>query len=294
VERPWIRGLRNNAPGIYAETTQYERTLWLVDIDETAFYILDIFRVLGGSDHAKLTHSGQATLEINGVNGAPIENFIAGALVRNMRLDTRALASWMAEFRLEDPHCYRTRPARRMTSSPETVVDAPADHPSPGGIRLRVHDLTIAAEAGTAECWVNDGGYNVSRVLWIPAIMTRRRREGGGLASTFVAVMEPFEEASGIRAIRRAALQTADGRKLGAAHVAVAVELVDGRIDYHVMLNAGPDHGDGAVWQPGDVVRVPEWGLETDAETCVIRRGPGGAEEPVIYAGTYARLGVGR
>jgi hypothetical protein len=293
VERPWTRGLRNNAPAMYAETTQYERTLWLTDIDETAFYILDIFRVLGGSDHAKLTHSGQAVLETRGVNGLPVDNFMAGALVRNMRLDTRSPESWSADFRLEDPHRFRSRPARRLTSSPETVVDLPDDQGQPSStVTLRVHDLTVDAVAGSLECWVNDGGYNVSRVLWIPAIMTRRRSEGGALASTFVSVMEPFEGAAGIRAVRRAAMQLADGRALGPAHVALSVELMDGRTDYYVMFNAGPHHGEGAEWQPGAEVRVPEWGLETDAESCVLRCGPGVAEEAVISGGTYCRLGA--
>jgi len=65
--------------------------------------------------------------------------------------------------------------------------------------------------------------------------------------------------------------------------------LVDGRTDYYVMLNTGPHHDDGAAWQPGLRVKVPEWGLETDAEACVLRRGPGKAEEPVLFRGSYAR-----
>ncbi len=292
LEGRWTRGLRNNAPTMYAETTQYERTLWLTDIGANAFYVLDIFRVLGGTDHTKLTHSGQATLATPGLNCAPIDNFVEKALLRNLRLDLQAPVGWTAEFRLEDPHNYRHRTACRMTASPETVVDQPGDGPAPSAdVQLRVHDLTFEAEAGTAECWVNDGGYNVSRVLWIPAILTRRRCASGGLASTFVAVLEPFERTPGICGVRRAALQTARGEALGAAHVAVAVELTDGRTDYYVMLNTGPHHGDGAAWTPGSVVCVPEWGLETNAAACVVRRGPGTVEDVVLPGGNYVRWG---
>lgn len=290
VEQAWTRGLRNDAPGMYAETTQYERTLWLTDIDEKACYVLDIFRVLGGTDHAKLTHSGQATLDTPELHGAPKENFIDGALLRNLRLDTHAPANWTADFHLQDPHNYRHREARRPTGAPETLVDHPGAESQPTTVRLRVHDLTADAEAGTLECWVNDGGYNVSRVLWIPGIITRRRSAQEGLASTFVSVLEPFDGVSAIRAISRTALQTADGHPLGLAHVAVAVELLDGRTDYYLMLNTGPHHGDGAEWRPGLHVQAPAWGLETDAEACILRCGPGTDEEVVVVNGSYARL----
>lgn len=295
VDTTWTRGLRNDAPKMYPQTSQYERMLWLTDISDRAFYVLDIFRVLGGADHAKFTHSGQATLEVPALRTQPIENFVDKALLRNLCLDARAPAAWSAEFHIQDPHNYRRRAARRLMSSPETVVDQPsAAGEAAACLHLRVHDLTGDARAGTAESWVNDGGYNVARVLWIPTLMTRRQGEGGRLASTFVAVLEPFEKTSAIRAVRRAALETADGRALGSAHVALAVELADGHTDHYVMVNAGPHHGDGAEWRPGLAVRVPEWGLETDAEACVLRRGPGACPEPVICRGTYARLAPGQ
>lgn len=291
LERPWIRGLRNNAPKIYDQTTQYERTLWLTDISETAFYVLDIFRVVGGADHAKLTHSGRAVLDTQGLKCRPAENFIANSLLRDFRSDPRAPAVWTADFRLQDPHNYRQRAVRKMTAAPEAVVDAPCAQPPPCNVQLRIHDFTPDAEAGTLECWVNDGGYNTASVTWIPAIMTRRRSEQGPLTSTFVAVLEPFEGASGIRAIRRAILRTADGRALGAAHVALSVELVDGRTDYYVMLNTGPHHGKGAEWKPGVVVRVPDWGLETDTEACIIRLDQKGIPEQVVLChGSEASL----
>jgi len=272
LEREWTRGLRNDAPGVYAETRQYERTLWLTDIGDTACYVLDIFRVLGGADHAKLTHSGQAALRTPGLNCRPAEPFIADALLRNLQIDPNAPAEWVADFHLEDPHNYQHRGAD-----------------SPCTVQLRVHDLTPAAEAGTVECWVNDGGYNESKLCWIPAVMTRRKAAEGELASTFVAVLEPFEGAAGIRAVRRAELQTADGHALGSSHVAVAVELADGRTDYYVMLNTGPHHGDGAEWHAGMAVRVPAWDLETDAEACVLRYGPDAPGEAVLFHGTYVR-----
>lgn len=290
AENAWTRGLRNNAPKMYAETTQYERTLWLTDINEAAFYVLDIFRVLGGSDHAKLTHSGRAQLHMPGLATAPAENFMPGALVRNLQLAPRAPAAWVADFDITDPHNYRNRAAQKLKGSPETVVDEISDvTTSAPVVHLRLHDLTAEAEAGTLECWVNDGGYNANRVTWIPAVMTRRRGAAGSLASTFVAVLEPFEGAAGIRSVRRAALQTADGRALGAAHVALAVELVDGRTDYYVMLNAGPHHGEGAEWRPAMPVRVPEWGLETDAEACVLRTRPDAPTATLLCRGTFAR-----
>ncbi|MHB9129918.1 MAG: heparinase II/III domain-containing protein [Armatimonadota bacterium] len=264
VNNGWTQGMRNDTPGVYAETSQYERTLWLTDIDDTAFYVLDIFRVVGGREHIKLTHSGRALLDTPGFHGTPTEHNIADALLRDLRVDPYPTCPWTADFHLQDPHNYRQQP---------------------GPVTLRVHDLTPDTEAGTLESWVNDGGYNDTSVLWIPTIISRRRAAQGELASTFVAVLEPFEGKSSIRAIRRAEIKTADGQILGPSHVALSVEHTDGRTDYYLMLNTGPHHGDGAEWRPGTTVYVPEWGLETDAEACALRRIPGMPEEVVLYRG---------
>ena len=78
MEESWVKGFRNNAPDMYEEATQYERTTWMVDVSSTAFYILDIFRVCGGNAHTRLWHSGFAKMTISGAQPKPSPEFVEG------------------------------------------------------------------------------------------------------------------------------------------------------------------------------------------------------------------------
>ena len=266
-----VNGLRCDAPGVYEGLSQYERTAWMADVSERDFYVFDVFRVKGGGDHAKLTHSQFADLTTEGLALSPGENFIEDALLRGFQVDPSPAEGWTADFRIDDRH----------------GAGAPASD-----VHLHVTDLTRNASAATLECWVDFGAYSTREILWIPTIMTRRRSDAGELASTFVAVMQPCDGAPFIRGARRCALTTSCGDVLGDSHVAVEVVLADAGRDLNVAMNVGPHHDDGPVWAKGEEVRIPSWRLAMDCEACFVRAGDEGQVQRVVACnGTYLRIG---
>ena len=120
--------------------------------------------------------------------------------------------------------------------------------PKGADVRLRYTDLTTGAGAYVAEAWVVAGGYNEDAEQWIPRVMVRRQTARAPLASTFVSVVEPYETTSNIVSVRRLPLETVDGKRLPDSHVAVEVQLADGRsdlitaIDVERPLAKGPRH----------------------------------------------------
>ena len=51
-----FRAMRASAPKMISGP-QFERTAALIDVSERDSYLLDVFRVVGGKDHAKFFHS---------------------------------------------------------------------------------------------------------------------------------------------------------------------------------------------------------------------------------------------
>jgi hypothetical protein len=237
---PGIQAIRVSAANLYPHTTQYERTLALVDISDTAFYVLDIFRVAGGRDHAKFTGSHFGTLQTTGLNLAPGKEFGNDTFLRNFRTDPAPESGWQADWEIEDR--YSTLPAGSQ-------------------VRFRYTDLTEEAEATVCEAWVTAGSFNALEEAWVPRLMVRRQSAEDGLRSTFVSIMEPYEGTPCVKAVRRLVLCSKSGAPLGDMPVAVEVELADGRRDLIVARDAGEE-----------VIVVPEWKVETEQDLFYIRQ----------------------
>ncbi len=62
-----------------AAVERYERTIALVDISATQSYIIDLFHVMGGTDHAKFMHSHFGQLLTGGLTSRPAEDYGYGA-----------------------------------------------------------------------------------------------------------------------------------------------------------------------------------------------------------------------
>ena len=56
------------APDAYPQTSMYRRNISVIKIDDTNSYILDIFRVKGGSDHVYSFHGPEGNVSVNGLN----------------------------------------------------------------------------------------------------------------------------------------------------------------------------------------------------------------------------------
>ena len=190
----------------------YERTIAMVETGPADYYVFDVFRVRGGKDHAKHTHSTWSAPTPFGVELTPgASPYNAATLMRGFQLG-RPAGAWGVDWKVEDKAGH-LKPAR--------------------DIHLRYTDLTRGAEAGIAESWTVASATS-STEYWIPTAVTRRHDDKGGLDSTFVSLLDPYE---GAPQIRRATRLDREGE----GDVRLEVELSGGLRD---RLSSGPRRRD--------------------------------------------------
>ncbi|MDB6026471.1 MAG: hypothetical protein JWM68_2694 [Verrucomicrobiales bacterium] len=248
-----FRAIRVSAPGLIGGK-QFERTAALIDVSDKEFYVADIFRVVGGSAHAKLTHSYFGKASAEGVNFVDKQEYGNGTQTRNFQHDPDAKPGWNVTWHIEDP--------RKMGPQGKTV-------------QMRYTDLTDRSQALLGESWVVGGLYNVSasEEHWIPTVISRRQGTNG-FASTFVSVMEPFIGKSAITQTRRLTLQrNGEGQK---SDVAIEITLTDGRKDLLISVA-----GDPAKPVPAT---QPDWNVELDGQVCWIRKTAKGKIERIALS----------
>jgi len=176
---------------------RFERTVALVDVSEGSFYLIDVFRVAGGSEHAWLLHSSFGSVVPRGIDPGPV---LRALPLRRFRASPPSPQGWSVEWRLEDRFGY-------LRSDEE--------------VRLRATCLCEGTQAWLAEAWVSVSGYR-NEVAWIPELMLRRSGPAQ-LRSSFVTLIEPHGGTSAVRSARRLPAPEES--------VAVEVELADGRRD---------------------------------------------------------------
>jgi oligo-alginate lyase len=262
---PTFRAIRAAGQPLY-RIRQYERTLVMADLSAADFYVLDIFRVAGGSDHAKFMHSHFGSLDTRGLSLEPGEEYGFGTQMRGFRADLRPRPGWHADWRIEDRLGY---------------ADPGAD------LHLRYTDLTEGAEVHTAEGWIAMGTSTYEET-WIPRLMVRRRGPGPELASTFAGVLEPYAGRPNLTGIRRLPLRTRTGDPGPAASIAVEVGLADGGADLIVAADVETGGGPAA----DGVLVEPTWGVELVGELAAIRRTAAGVvTRAALWRGRAVRVG---
>ena len=236
-----LRAVRVAAPDLLpvdAGDKRFERTVVMVDApDPGRFYMLDLFRVTGGSDHAFFLHGNADRVETVGLNLTPGGDYAYGPTqMRSFRQDAQPRPGWQVQWQLGD---------------------------SP--VRLRYTGLTEDAAVVLCEGWVTTGGYDSSNEAWIPRLMVRR--QGEALSSMFVGVIEPCVGTSALNGIRRVPLLNADGQPAPTGAVAVEVTHADGTRDLLVAADADVKTA---------TLRQTDWQLSLDGEFCLVRRTPEG------------------
>ncbi len=248
------RAIRASAPAMIGGK-QFERTLVMVDLSDGDFYVLDVFRVIGGKDHAKFVHSHYGQITTTGLSLKPSQPYGHETQMRNFRCDPSPKPGWSVDWAVDD---------RNRFLLPGTPV------------HLRYTDLTSNAQACTAEGWVVAGIFNSTTETWIPRLMIRRQTDNAPLASTFVAVIEPYGKASNIAAIRRLPLETASGTPYSDHDVAVEVRLADGRRDLIIAADVeNPLGASPSRTKDGRLVQK-DWNVTLDGELCLIRQDQAG------------------
>jgi hypothetical protein len=248
------------APTVYP-AQQYTRTAVLVDLSESEFYVADIFRVVGGSEHTKFVQLPPAAVTVKGLSLRPAEDFGHGALMRNLRLAAPAAPGWMVDFAIEDFLHYL---------------------PAGERVYLRYTDLTSGASAGVAEAWAALG-FQSAQELWLPRVVVQRRGEAP-LCSTFVGVLEAYRERPPLASVRRLPLEARRGQPYGDTGVALELSLADGRRDLLVAADAENPLGQQPDFRRVGSLRQPQWQLWTDAELCFARLGAGRRVERLAMA----------
>ncbi len=271
-----FKAIRAEAPGLIPPDAllpegqparRFERTIVLVaGPAPDRFYLLDIFRVVGGLDHARFMHSAFAELATEGLTLAPGEAYGHETRMRDFRWDRAPRPGWRAEWRL---------------------LDHEARQPHDPPIRLRYTDFTAGAQTATAEGWTALGGFGdaMRREAWIPCLVVRRRSDTGvPAASTFVGIIEPYRTDSDIRAIRRLTVTAGDGRAGPEDPVAMEVTHTDGAQDLIVAAGEGNGGAAGSAPETECVWIQRDWDVALGGELCVVRRVPAGAISYVAAA----------
>jgi hypothetical protein len=253
---------------------QYERTAGLIDISDSDFYVLDIFRVVGGKDHAKFMHSYFGNIKTEGLSLKASEDYGFGTLMRNFQTDTVAKPGWSVDWKVEDRYSYL---------------------PLEADVHLRYIDLTSGAEASIAEGWVaaSRSAYSSKTHDWIPRIMVRRKSDKAPLVSNFVAIIEPYSNKSNIRQVHRLSLHRLDGMNWPDAHVAVEVQLADGRKDLFISADVENPLGLTPGWQDNVIILQKDTGIRFKGELCWVRwDSDRGIDRVVICQGQYISIGT--
>jgi len=245
-----FRVVRASAPQLIGGR-EFERTLAMIDTSDADSYLIDRIRVEGGREHIRFHHGTFGKLATQGLNSREASETRFGAEVRSFRRDENPVTGWSVDWDVDD-HLKQ--------------LSAPAD------VHLRLTDFTPRTAVDTAEAWVAVGLYGGTADAWIPSVLTRRQDEKGPLSSTFVSVLEPYQDASRLGPIRRLSLVHADGSPGTESEVGLEIPLVQrGGRDVWVAANpTGLDMG-GNAGERGPILVDPENGLRLEGEMAWVR-----------------------
>ncbi len=232
--------------------TQFERLIALLDISEKDSYLLDIFRVAGGSEHTRFTHGHFGKATVAGLTLEKTEQSPYGEVMRNFNRDPAPSPGWSADWSAQDYLKFL---------------------PPGSDVHLRLTDITRDAAVQTAETWVAVGRYGGTADAWIPSVLVTRRADHEPLASTFVSVMDPYEAKSNVFSVRGLQLCNDAGETLSDDVVGVEIRLADGRRDIIVSTSNRPagEGTEGSTRPSGPVVLEKEYDLKFDGDFCILR-----------------------
>lgn len=114
----------------------------------------------------------------------------------------------------------------------------------------------------------------------MPRLVVRRKAREGVLVSTFVGIIEPYENDSSIQNIRRLPLLSDHGRPYPDSSVAVEVTHVDGTQDLIVAGDVENPLGKTPSLKTTGVLVQKDWQLVLNGEFCLVRKSKDGK---VVY-----------
>ncbi len=217
-----LKAVRAELPLAY-DIEKYERTAAMIEAGNDDFYIIDLFSVHGGADHAKMTYTHFGEISASGLNTIPSADYGFNTLLRNFRTDTAARPGWYADWKIND---------RYNLSHSEN------------DIHLRLTDLSESVSVSMADAWVTSG-FNTTEGEWIPSLVIRRKGADSTLVSDFISVIEPYCGEPFISSARR--IKTSGG------YFALEIMLVSGERDLWI-TGRGTDQASEIIEPDGSII----------------------------------------
>jgi hypothetical protein len=224
---PGLGAFEISCPSAYSNTSEYARTMMLVETPGGGAYIFDLFEVVGGRDHLYSFHGPPGSVEARGLTLTPQgKGTYAGEAVafqtmsqsvplgysflHDVRRDAAPPGAFVVDWKIAGP--YRS-------------LDEEDD------IHLRLHALTSCSDVALADGDPPQNKPGNPRTLTYALL----HRQGDGLSSRFVSVIEPYRHAPVIASVERLDLPLTGGvpqQDVPDSQGALRIRLTDGHVDY--------------------------------------------------------------
>ncbi|MEQ7124174.1 heparinase II/III family protein [Actinopolymorpha sp. B11F2] len=224
-----VRVCDTSAPHAYVQTSTYRRLTAMVKVDDENFYALDVFRIVGGTDHHFSFHAAEGPATVDGLTlvEQPTGTY-AGPDVP-MPPDDAPYRKGASGFDWLDKVSRDTDPTGPF-SVDWKITDTWGVHDPDPNLHLRLTMLSdvddVAICDGTPPR--NKPG-NPEKLRYLVA-----HRHGTSLASQFVSLLEPYVDRRVVRSVSTVEVRAMDGTIAPHEVAAVRVELTNGRVDYIV------------------------------------------------------------
>lgn len=252
----------------YPTLQAYDRTLALVETPGgNGAYVVDIFTVRGGRDHLWSFHGPPGPMTATGLNLVRQEQGTYAG-------ETVAFAQSPGAFPVGFSYLYDVA---RQARPPEFAVDWQVEPGYRGAkaeddVRVRLQVVGASDEAALA--WGDPPQNKVGNPRRLGFVLLRRQASGvAELASTFVAVIEPYRRTPTVKSVKRLAAPEGQG--------GLQVELAGGETD----LFFWSETGGRPVWQQGGMTFSGRIGWLRRAPTKEVQRA-------VLVEGTVLRAGA--
>lgn len=231
------------APKAYPQTELYRRTSAMIKADGDNSYLVDFFRVRGGSDHRFSFHAAEGPVAVEGLElTAQQGGSYAGA---GVPFGQRPAGDSVSGSGYKGPGYHWLKNVERdndpsnLFSVDYDIVDTWNATPQQDDVHLRLTMLGDTNDVALADGVPpqNKPG-NPASVKYVVA-----HRSGTNLDSTFTSVIEPYVGLRFISGIEEASVTAEPGSVAADVYGtvrAVKVQLADGRVDY-VVSSLNPD-----------------------------------------------------
>ncbi len=242
LDTPRVQFSEVDGGDIYPQTSQYRRSVAMIQIDNARSYVVDLFRVRGGGEHVYSFHAAEGDVATEGLELQGRSGTYAGPSIGFGEFYDEAFSGSYAGSGYQFLDHVETAANRPETFSADWKVrdthnQAPEAAKDKVGLRMTM--LGNQGEVSFAN------GYPAQNIEGNPDSLRYMlvRNQGSDLASRFVGVIEPYLENPMVEASELMPLADEGGDA-----VALRIRLKNGRTDYVFSSTDDAEHktADGA------------------------------------------------